>query len=341
MIDADNLGATSYQDSKVAVIGRNINIKADGVLDNGMQAGVEAKLSLGSTSIPAAAFASSNGFATFKQLFTYIEGDFGRVEVGGTNGAAFKMHYSSPWFVPGNGVDFPDVSNIGDGSIGVFPAMPITYSVMTTNTNKVTYFTPRLAGFQVGGSFTPDDTFHSTSANGLFLRPLVPGQIHNVYEIAVNYVGTFGNVGFAADGFYTAGQSGISGIDPTELGTGANITYRGFTLGGAWAKAADLDCTLLGAIIPDEDRTTWTVGLSYTTGPWTVGTAYLRSKVESPFFIGSYDGRTSSTFETGGGYNLGSGVNIGLDILIEKNKLFTGASTQTVKSVGLLLDVGF
>ena len=160
-------------------------------------------------------------------------------------------------------------------------------------------------------------------------------------EIALNYVGTFGDVDFAADGFYTVGKTGNSSVEPKEYGVGTNIAFQGFTLGGAWAKAKDLDSTLVGSPIPKEDRTTWTTGLSYATGPWTVGLAYLHSSVKSPNYIGSFDGRKSTTVQTGGGYNLGSGVNLGLDLLFEKNKPYSGASTQTSKSAGLVLDVGF
>ena len=148
VVDADNIGATSYQDTKVAVVARNIDIIAEGTLDNGLTAGVNAKLMLGSDFSAATTTANNNGFATFRQLFAYLEGGFGRFEIGGTDGASYKMHYTSPWFVPGNGVDSPNVYN-GQTS----PVRTSTFSLMATDANKVSYFTPRLAGFQLGGQF--------------------------------------------------------------------------------------------------------------------------------------------------------------------------------------------
>jgi len=343
VIDADNNGATSYQDTKVAVVARNIDIVAEGVLDNGMKVGVDAKLALGSDNFQFNQTANNNGFASFRQLFSYVEGRFGRFEIGGTDGAAFKMHFTSPWFVPGNGVDYPNISNIGTAPASL-PAMPVTYSLMATNSNKITYFTPRIMGFQLGGSFTPTVSRAATQANGLGLqvKPTAPTvAIREVGEIALNYVGGIGGVKFAADGYYTVGKSSFSPAEPKEYGIGTNIAFDGFTLGGAWAKAKDRDSTLAGRAIPAEDRTTWTAGLSYETGPWTVGVAYLHSNVNSPNYIGTYDGRTSSTLQTGGGYKLGSGVSLGLDLLYEKNKSFTGAPDLTSKSAGLILDIGF
>lgn len=338
VIDADNSGTTSFQDTKVAVVARNIDVVAEGVLDNGLKVGVDAKLALGSDSFQTNPAANNNGSASFRQLFSYVEGNYGRVEIGGTDGAAFKMHFTSPWFVPGNGVDYPNISNAGTT---YSPAMPITYSVMATNANKITYFTPRIMGFQLGGSFTPTVVNSLTHANGLGLVSKASLPIRDVREIALNYVGTFGGVDFGADGFYTMGTSNLSSNEPKEYGAGTNIAFQGFTLGGAWAKAKDLDSTLTGKPIAREDRTTWTAGLSYATGPWTVGLAYLHSSVTSPNYIGSFDGRKSSTLQTGGGYELGSGVKLGLDLLYEKNKQFSGAPTLTSKSAGLVLDIGF
>lgn len=340
VIDASNSGATSFQDSKVAVVARNIDIDASGVLDNGLKVGVDAKLALGSDSFQGNQLANTNGFASFRQLFSYVEGKYGRIEIGGTDGAAFKMHFTSPWFVPGNGVDYPNISNIAVAP-GALTALPITYSVMATDANKVSYFTPRIMGFQLGGSFTPTDNRRATQANGLGLVPKAVGTIREVREIALNYVNTIGSVDLAADGYYTVGNSGNSSVEPKEYGVGTNLAIQGFTLGGAWAKAKNLDSTLVGNLIAAEDRTTWTAGVSYETGPWTVGLAYLHSSVKSPNYIGTYDGRKSSTLQTGGGYELGSGVKLGLDLLYEKNKLFSGAPTQTSKSAGLILDIGF
>src|SRR5690606_41311466 len=75
--------------------------------------------------------------------------------------SAFKMHYTSPWFVPGNGVDSPNILNVNDASY--FGFRHSTFSLMAADANKVTYFTPRFAGFQLGLSFTPERSEEHTS----------------------------------------------------------------------------------------------------------------------------------------------------------------------------------
>ena len=92
VIDADDIGAVSFTDTAVKLVARNIDIKAEGTLDNGMVAGVIATLSLGDDWNTNA----NNNDAVFRELFAYLEGGFGRFEIGGTDGAAFKMHYTSP-----------------------------------------------------------------------------------------------------------------------------------------------------------------------------------------------------------------------------------------------------
>ncbi|WP_185681182.1 porin [Parvibaculum sedimenti] len=325
-VDADNVGGTSFQDTKVALVARNIDIKAEGTLDNGLVAGVDAKLQLDNDWN-----GTGGSYASFRQLFAYLEGGFGKFEIGGTDGAAYKMHYTSPWFVPGNGVDSPNILNI----VPYYGERHSTFSLLATDANKVSYFTPRLAGFQLGLSFTPDANNKGPNENGLVLAPKTDAYIRDVFEIAANYAGTFSGVDLGVDGFYTTGKSDSENVDPKEYGFGANLGYAGFTLGGAWYRSEDIWATFY----PDSnnnENTTWTLGLKYATGPWTVGTAYLDGDQD----WGGYYYRVK-TLQVGGGYNLGSGVDLGLDIQFSNYKNNDNNQDYDSKSVGLVLAIAF
>lgn len=329
VVDSDDVGGVSAQDTKVAVVARNIDIIAEGTLDNGLTAGVDAKLMLGSDFANANAAANANGFATFRQLFAYLEGGFGRFEIGGTDGAAYKMHYTSPWFVPGNGVDSPNIYN------SVFSPFvrSSTFSLMATDANKVSYFTPRLAGFQLGGSYTPEVSARNVKANGLGLVPS-GAFTEEVYEVALNYAGTIGGLDLGADGFYTAGSSALANTDPEEYGAGLNIGIWGFTLGGGYYASNDFT-SVLGPVAGGGDEV-WTVGLSYATGPWTVGAAYLKGEDNSDVSVD----RENTTWQVGGGYNLGSGVDVGIEYQFINNKAPAVVDYDS-QSLGLVLAVGF
>ena len=327
--DATAAGTVNYSDTKVAVVARNIDIIAEGTLDNGLTAGVDAKLMLGSDFSSATGTANANGFATFRQLFAYLEGGFGRFEIGGTDGAAYKMHYTSPWFVPGNGVDSPNIYNAA-----IAPNSVSTFSLLATDANKVSYFTPRLAGFQLGASYTPDVTGNNVTANGLGLATKNT-QLSEVFEVAANYAGTFGSVDLGVDAYYVSAKAPtfLPNTDPEEYGFGANLGFAGFTLGGAWRTSEDTYG--IGAATGNK-ADVWTAGLSYATGPWTVGVAYLQGEFDSTVAVND----DTKSWKVGGGYSLGSGVDIGLDLQMHETEVAGGADYES-QSAGLVLAVAF
>lgn len=362
VIDHDNVGGASFNDTAVKLVARNIDIKAEGTLDNGMVAGVIATLSLGddwNTNL-------NNNDATFRELFAYLEGGFGRFEIGGTDGAAFKMHYTSPWFVPGNGVDSPNILNVNATAAVTTLTVPLattagtiplavtvaggfrhsTFSLMAADANKVSYFTPRFAGFQLGLSYTPETTYNGPNPNGLGVNAN-NSSIEEVLEIALNYAGSFGGVDIGASGFYVTGDApaGLAGSDPEEWGLGLNVGFGGFTLGGAWYQSEDLGLFGVSSPAPAAaglEEEVWTVGLSYATGPWTVGIAYLEDELS----LAGGGNAKAKTWQTGGGYNLGSGVDIGLDLQMTdvdaSGAGFFGPGAEwDSKSAGLVLSVSF
>jgi predicted porin len=337
-IDADDIGpGVEIQQTAVKLVARNIDIKAEGTLDNGMVAGVLATLALGDDWNTHAA----NNDAAFRELFAYLEGGFGRFEIGGTDGSAFKMHYTSPWFVPGNGVDSPNILNTL-GATGGYGFRHATFSLMAADANKVSYFTPRFAGFQLGLSYTPEVSFNGPNPNGLgIIGSGTLGRIDDVVEVALNYAGSFGSVDLGVDGFYVTGEAntavGVSS-DPVEWGAGLNLGLAGFTLGGAWYQSEDLGVT--GVSVPQVstlgiEEEVWTVGLSYATGPWTVGVAYLEDEISN----GVGTSVDINTIQTGGGYNLGSGVDVGLDV--QFSEISFGGVSYDSQSAGVVLSIGF
>lgn len=336
VIDADDRAGADIGNTKVALVARNIDILAEGTLDNGMVVGAVVSLELGDDE----GVAVSGNDATFQEIYGFLEGGFGRFEIGGTDGVAFKSHYSSPWFVPGNGVDSPNIYNATNAlATGSTPAAKTsTYALMSEDANKVSYFTPRFAGFQLGASYSPNVALNDPNANGWGLPAVnitanpAPGVnlglVDDVFDFSLNYAGSIGGFDLGVDGFYSFADSGVANTDPIEWGFGANAGYEGFTVGGAWYESRDLAPQVTA--VQDLDFQVWTVGGAYTTGPYTVGVAYLKSDVTdasspSAAFLGYSDLNKTSFLQFGGGYNLGAGVDIGVDVQLIKN--FYGAGT--------------
>lgn len=341
VIDQDNIGVTAFDETKVAVVARNIDIRAEGTLDNGLVAGALAKMQLGNDEggVDGGGDAPAANDATFSELYAYLEGGFGRLELGGTDGAAFKMHYTSPWFVPGNGVDSPNIYNAAATAGGAsFSSRTSTFSLLAEDDNKISYFTPRIGGFQLGVSYTPDVTINDPAANG-FGVGVDNANVEEVFEIAGNFAGEFDGFEIGVDGFYVSGEAAGAGTDPEEYGFGANVAFSGFTIGGAWYESEGIDSPGQGVADLDEEKEVWTLGISYGTGPWIVGVAYLES--ESSELVGPDNGAENSFLQVGGGYSLGAGVDIGLDIQIISDTATLGAPEVDSNSAGLVLAISF
>lgn len=344
-VDNDQVGATDFDDTKVALVARNIDINAEGTLDNGLVAGAALKLQIGDDE--GQTYTDSNGDtvtlasdnATFSEAYAYLEGGFGRLELGATDGAAFKMHYSSPWFVPGNGVDSPNIYNIQNAA-GSISSRTSTYSLLAEDDNKISYFTPRLAGFQLGASFTPE-TSNDPATNG-FGVSATNSSTEDVIEIAGNYAGEIAGASVGVDLFYVTGEAAAAGADdPEERGIGASVGFGGFTLGGAYTQVenvvAGTQATVTAASNGNETDT-WTIGLAYGTGPWTVGVAYLESEAEN---TAGADIGSNEFIQVGGGYSLGAGVDLGLDVQFIEDKAGAAATAVDSTSAGVVLAISF
>ncbi|MDF1848593.1 MAG: porin [Parvibaculaceae bacterium] len=334
-VDMDTVGGIDADDTKVAVVARNVDIVASGTLDNGLVAGAALKVQLGDDEGNAL---NTGDDATFSEVYTFLEGGFGRVELGATDGAAFKMHYTSPWFVPGNGVDSPNIYNMNNGGV-TFSSRTSTFSLLAEDDNKISYFTPRLAGFQLGASFTPDTAANDPVANGFGLSA-TNSSVEDVFEVALNYAGEFGGVSVGADVFYVTGEAPGAGAtgDPTEQGVGASLGWGGFTLGGAYTQTEDITVRTQRLVTTGNESDTWTVGLAYGSGPWTVGAAYFESETENTTGVSLGE---NSFIQVGGGYSLGAGVDVGLDIQIIEDQAGAAATEVDSTSAGVVLAISF
>lgn len=108
---------------------------------------------------------------------------------------------------------------------------------------KISYFTPRINGWQLGASFTPDTGTTGTSAT---ISGKNSGDIKNVISWGINYSNNFGNLGFALSGTGENGQfenSKFSGaVKRNSLNSydaGIMMTYFGFTIGGSYGYWGD------------------------------------------------------------------------------------------------------
>lgn len=324
---------------------REENVKQEGeiifsgstTLDNGMSAGVALHLEADNQA----------GDGQMDETYAWVEGGYGRLVIGSEASAPFQMHYTAPYFVASHGVDSPNFQHIAATS-----SRTATYITVSGDVAKVSYFTPRINGFQLGLSYTPDTNSNAQVGGQAGGRSLAfgtqtdnAGNIEDVFEVGLNWNGEYEGVGIGVSGGYVSADiedlgTVNSGGDPEAWSAGLNLTSGGFTLGGAWYQSEDLTGGLAGVANPqNNEEEAWTVGLQYVTGPWTLGVGYFESETE---IAANADAEFEVT-EIGATYALGPGVDVFAVVdLYENDPNSTVANNEVdVDSWGLGLDIAF
>jgi predicted porin len=294
-------------------------------LDNGLEVGVQVQLE-----------AESCG-DQIDESFIWFEGGWGRVNIGSENSAPYLMFYGAPAQITGWGVTSPNHNAVSAGAnnglLGNGVILPVNLS---GDSEKLTYFTPRIAGFQLGVSYTPDACEASNIAGGS--QSAICGSqgsgpepdnnnLGEIFEIGANYVQKFGAFNVAVSGSYGTANDETSTAfteDPTEWHLGANVGWGGFTVGGSYIEHNDMN-SIGGASAGNAggkgiDSKDWTLGVRYATGPWGVGVSYGHREVDcdaAQAAAGGCGGATAAAgedeldmIEVGGSYALGPGVDL-------------------------------
>lgn len=264
----------------------------------------------------------SDGYSGNDMAFGYVQGKYGRVEVGNNVGAILLLKIDAASIAVATGGidgDYTDWTkgrdayytyntnyraNMGD----LFENDPyLSYEDRTQKkANKVTYISPTVNGFTVGVGYVPSTKIRGTSYN---ISQFASGMVYkNVFEGIVKYTmntdkpdkvgfgisagGEFGS----ADSF-TYQDSASSIVQEKKLDdlaawqVGAELTYGGFVLAGSYGNSGK------SGMIKDEDLIG---GLKKQQSFWTGGIAYNRDKIGlSATFLQSRSAGLVATYKDG------------------------------------------
>jgi len=354
-------------------------------LDNGLVAGFRVQLrgntsdsNVIATSAAGAATVGSSSEDQVDEHFLFLDSaTYGRMEAGATASAPRKMWYGAVTpAMPYDGVNSPNFIGFPGGQAGVILSQPTTIlhsSGQTDRADKVSYYLPRIAGFQLGLSYAPNecnsnDISSSTGAPAgalnlqchfLGSNPLdnIPGQYKNIWSGGLNYVNKFGDFDVAIYGGFEHGTaetqltSAVVEHDRNEFGAGFRIGAYGFSGGASWRF--DNQGTAKGlaaAAFAQTNRNDVSAGISYGQGPWSIGTSFsyvqadeLDNNGNNPTILNSATAKFASQDKAwyeaiGANYALGPGVN--LNAAVERMDANDALNVNTASGHAWLYTVG-
>ncbi len=272
-----------------------IAFKIDGKNDSGLGYGGEINL-LADTSVDV----QGRG-ANASKTVVYLDGMWGRFELGSNVGADGTMKVDAASIARATGGingDWNYFANVGDQYLAQ-AALPLAYGRLDgantnftgnhteENLNKVTYYTPRFSGFQLGVSYLPDQinrgqgfvgTNFGGNTNGPNTFSNTLGQSENIFTGGLSYDNKFGDIGFAAAATGEWGRAQQDAYhDLAAWNGGAKLSFMGFSLAGSYG-----DWGSSNTLKADHSDGTkyWTAGGAYEYGPFGASVTYLSSKFD-------------------------------------------------------------
>jgi hypothetical protein len=264
-------------------------VKAQGKADNGLTyGGVVSLLADVST-------ANDNSGLNSDKTYLFLESNFGRFEAGSNVGVSKTLKVDASTFARATGGIDGDWYRYVNANVGttsgvtnyiLTPDLPLDAGITgrgdSENASKITYYTPRFAGFQAGASYIPDSGNRGTAA--AFSGKSDNKQFREAFDLGLNYTGQFNQVGVAASATTQWGNSEFRGAtagsvqrDLRSYALGLDVNFYGFTVGGSWAdlRRSGQPTTLPAGSSRDQDF--WTLGAAYVQGPIGASVTYLNS----------------------------------------------------------------
>lgn len=267
--DVDEVGTQDFSHAVGEQTGQ-VNFVGETTLDNGVTVGARFEI-------------ESFGHPADEQL-VFFEGNFGEISLGLRNSAGYSMHLAGPHFAAG-----PVALNTGWQTFFIPPPAnqqvnfrtPSTGTYLDTHNdaNTIAWFSPRVAGFQFGASYTPDlsgsGAVSSTNQAAFFGNFDTETVWHDAWSVGLSYVQSFDAVEFGISGGFNQSQAPDSATiakdSKNQYLTGGYVSFGGFTVGASFSREDSSAATEGHAI---------NAAASYSTGPWTLTAEGIVSEVE-------------------------------------------------------------
>jgi len=189
----------------------------------------------------------SSTTADEQQAYIWMSNNWGKLMLGDAHGATDLFVYAPT--VGSNQIDgyyqqFLDLNK-------VWRATP-TFIDNNESSTRITYYTPKVSGFQAGISYAPDLYSQGMNNNAVSGTVLTNTNFYqNQVEGALAWAGSFDKFNFKVSGLATTAEGNqdliavLSGTPPVQdylsLGIGGQASYAGFTLGASYTDPGHYD----------------------------------------------------------------------------------------------------
>ncbi len=236
-----------------------IHIGGETTLDNGLTVGAHFEFD-----------ADGDDGMGVDESYLYFSGDWGRVNFGAEDGAVYLLQVAAPSADSNYDGIRQYVNPFNWDAAGIVPFSDgLDYDADPSGkSDKLTYLSPVINGFQAGLTFSPD-TDSADDLEGIGTDD-VSGEIGRTYELAARYEGEFNNIGVILGGGYSFGdleEDAGSDDDREVWNVGLDLDIGAFGIGAAYVSDNNAD--------DDDESDIIVVGVDYTTGPFKIGASYL------------------------------------------------------------------
>lgn len=357
-------GTNQYSNDLHTKTDTEIYIKVDGKTDSGLGYGAFIELEADVSQDE-----DTNGNNNAERTYIYVESGFGRVEVGATGDAGDALRVDASTFARATGGIGGDFNKYVDLSVGapnaavsagssfyIKPGLPTKAgltgegdggtSTDRATANKISYYSPRIEGIQLGVSYTPDQDERGTATgfSGDNNGAAGTGGIENAWNVGLNYEGEFEGFGIQASAQAEWGNTEDDGTATVPVATprddlqayafGLAGSYAGFTVGGSYGMIDEYSST--ATLNTEVDY--WTVGGAYEFGPFATSVTYFQSDIENQ------TGTNDAEFQNlviGADYQLAPGLVPYIEVaFFETDNNIADVANTTIDNEGTVFIVG-
>ena len=299
VVDAGN-NVTAAERGYFFFMDSETKIQAEGAADNGINYSAKVELEVDADGKGDSAGANAD------ETVLAFWGGFGRAELGREDGAADNMFLGGEDFQAGTGGVDGDAANLNFGDTSVADS---------GDAAKVTYFTPRVGGFQAGASFTPD-TGDNQGSND------VDDDFEDHVELGLNFTTAAAGADVTVSGVASVGNGETNQQDLEDYGIGVGLEFAGLGVGGSYILKQEVN-----------EGDAFVLGAKYGFGPANVSVGFDRSNPDV--------GDTVNVYVVSADYGLFPGVTLKGDLAYNDDDEDTGGDDDSTTAGVVTIQVDY